>query len=76
MQHDSFVMDHLSDLADVSLTHLVGERDVRFHAGAAHIHATLPHSTLVEVPGAGHHPQRSHPDAVTMAVVDLIRSLG
>jgi pimeloyl-ACP methyl ester carboxylesterase len=76
MQHDSFVMDHLSDLAGLPLVHLVGERDVRFHAGAAHIHATLPHSTLVEVPGAGHHPQRSHPDAVTTAVVDLLRSLG
>jgi pimeloyl-ACP methyl ester carboxylesterase len=76
MQHDSFVMDHLSDLADVSLTHLVGERDVRFHAGAAHIRAALPHSTLIEIPGAGHHPQRSHPVAVTTAVVDLLRSLG
>jgi pimeloyl-ACP methyl ester carboxylesterase len=76
MQHDSFVMDHLVDLADIPLVHLVGERDTRFHAGAAHIHSTLPCSTLVEVPGAGHHPQRSHPDAVTMAVVDLLRSVG
>jgi pimeloyl-ACP methyl ester carboxylesterase len=75
MQHDSFVMDHLADLAGLPLVHLVGERDTRFHAGAAHIHATLPHSTLIEVPGAGHHPQRSHPDAVTLAVVDLVRSL-
>lgn len=76
MQHDSFVMDHLADLGDTPLVHLVGERDVRFHAGAAHISATLPHSSLIEVPGAGHHPQRTHPDAVTMAVVDLVRSLG
>jgi pimeloyl-ACP methyl ester carboxylesterase len=75
MQHDSFVMEHLTDLADLPITHLVGERDTRFHAGAAHISATLPHSSLIEVPGAGHHPQRTHPDAVTMAVVDLLRSL-
>jgi pimeloyl-ACP methyl ester carboxylesterase len=75
MQQDSFVMDHLADLAGVPLVHLVGEHDTRFHAGAAHISAALPHSSLIEVPGAGHHPQRTHPDAVTMAVVDLLRSL-
>ena len=75
VQHDSFVMDHLSELADLPIAHLVGERDTRFHAGAAHISATLPHSSLIEVPGAGHHPQRTHPDAVTMAVGDLLGSL-
>lgn len=76
MQHDSFVLDSLASLDEVPLVHLVGERDTRFHAGAAHIHATLPHSTLIQVPGAGHHLQRSHPDAVVRAVVDLLPSLG
>lgn len=67
-QHDSFVMDRLADLVAVPLTHLVGERDTRFHAGAAYIHRVLPASRLIEVPTAGHHPQRSHATIVADAI--------
>ena len=75
MQHDSFVLDSLASLDGMPLVHLVGERDARFHAGAAHIHATLPRSAVIEVPGAGHHLQRSHPDAVTAAVAEVLAVL-
>jgi pimeloyl-ACP methyl ester carboxylesterase len=66
-QHDSAVIDGLASL-DCPLVQIVGERDVRFHAGVAHVERMIPASTTRRVAGAGHHVQRSHPDVVADAV--------
>ena len=47
---------------------VVGERDIRFHAGAAFLGRAVPGSTVRHIAGAGHHPQRRHAEVVAGAI--------
>ncbi len=67
-QESSWVIDHVGELASPLLL-LVGERDTRFHPGAAFLNRAVPGSTLQHVAGAGHQVQRSHAEAVAAAVL-------
>ena len=67
-QEDSWVIDRVGDLQPPLLV-VVGERDMRFHAGADFLARAVPGSTLLRVAGAGHHPQQTHADEVAGAVL-------
>jgi pimeloyl-ACP methyl ester carboxylesterase len=67
-QADSWVIDHVDELTPPLLV-VVGERDARFQAGADFLHRAVRGSTLLRVPDAGHHPQRSHPEQVAAALL-------
>lgn len=69
-QPDAYVIDHLGEL-QCPLVHVIGERDSRYRAGAEYLRAVLPQSSLVEVAGAGHHPQQSHPGKVAAAIAEV-----
>jgi len=73
-QPDSFVIDNLGSVR-CPLVHIIGSRDHRYRAGADHLRKVLPHSSLVEIDGAGHHPQRTHPKEVAAAIMALTASL-
>jgi pimeloyl-ACP methyl ester carboxylesterase len=66
-QPDSYVIDHLADVK-CPLVHVIGSRDGRYRAGADYLRRVLPRSSLLEVDGAGHHPQRTHPADVAAAI--------
>lgn len=68
-QPDAYVMDHLREIA-CPLLHVLGAEDTRYSAGAAYLQRVLPTSRLVTVPGAGHHPQVTHPALVAAALLD------
>jgi pimeloyl-ACP methyl ester carboxylesterase len=68
-QEDSWVIDQTPQLATPLLV-IVGERDTRFLASAAYLGRAVDGATVVRVAGAGHHPQRSHPDQVATAILD------
>ena len=74
-QEDSWVIDHTAELRAPLLV-LVGARDTRFHAGADYLGATVAGATVERIAGAGHHPQRTHPDAVAAAVLDHVERSG
>jgi pimeloyl-ACP methyl ester carboxylesterase len=79
-QPDSYVIDHLGSLTR-PLSHVLGSRDRRYRAGADYVRSVLPSSELVEIDGAGHHPQRSHPQQVADVIlarcaVDCVASVG
>jgi pimeloyl-ACP methyl ester carboxylesterase len=67
-QPDSYVIDNLGQV-QCHLVHVIGSRDHRYRAGADYLRTVLTHSTLIEVEGAGHHPQRSHPAQVAAAIM-------
>ena len=74
-QHDSWVIDHVAELRAPLLV-VVGERDQRFHPGAAYLGRAV-HGTVVRyVRGAGHHPQQTHPDEVAEAVLGHVAAAG
>lgn len=66
-QPDSHVIDHVNEIR-CPLVHVLGERDTRYRAGADYLRSVLPDSGLVVVDGAGHHPQRTHPEQVAAAI--------
>lgn len=66
-QDDAWAIDHLAALRP-PLLQIVGERDVRFHAGVAYLEGAVAGSRALTIAGAGHHPQRSHPAEVTAAI--------
>ncbi len=70
-QHDSWVIDHVAELQPPLLV-IVGERDERFHAGAAYLGRAVDGSTVRYIVGAGHHPQRTHPQEVAAALLEHI----
>jgi pimeloyl-ACP methyl ester carboxylesterase len=55
---------------------VVGERDVRFHAGTDHLARTVPGSVVCRIGDAGHHPQRTHAEEVARAVARHIAPAG
>ena len=59
-QHDAWAIDNVGALQP-PLLQLVGERDVRFHAGVAHLERAVAGSRVLTIPDAGHHPQRLTP---------------
>lgn len=67
-QPDSFVMDHVREIA-CPVLQILGSEDRRYAAGAAYLQRVLPDSRLLIVEGAGHHPQRSHPAVVADALL-------
>jgi pimeloyl-ACP methyl ester carboxylesterase len=67
-QPDSYVIDNVGGVR-CPLVHVLGSRDRRYRAGAEYLRTVLPHSALVEIEGAGHHPQRSHPQQVAAALM-------
>lgn len=72
-QPDSYVIDNLGSLR-CPLVHVIGSRDHRYRAGADHLRKVLPHSSLIEIDGAGHHPQRTHPEEVAAIIMALSTS--
>jgi pimeloyl-ACP methyl ester carboxylesterase len=74
-QPDSYVIDNVGTLR-CRLVHMIGSRDHRYRAGADHLRKVLPHSRLVEIEGAGHHPQRTHPAAVAAEIRQLREEAG
>lgn len=66
-QPDSYVIDNLGSVR-CPLVHVIGSRDRRYRAGADYLRTVLTESVLIEVDGAGHHPQRSHPEQVGAAI--------
>ena len=72
-QEDSWVIDHASELQPPLLI-VVGERDDRFQPGAAYLSRAVSGSTLVQVAGAGHHPQQTHAHDVAASLLDLLCS--
>jgi pimeloyl-ACP methyl ester carboxylesterase len=69
-QPDSYVIDNVASLR-CPLVHMIGSRDHRYRAGGDHLRKVLPHSVLIEVEGAGHHPQRTHPAEVAAGIREL-----
>lgn len=70
-QADSWVIDRTPTLRPPLLV-LVGERDTRFHAGAAFLGRVVDGATVVHLSGAGHHPQRTHAGLVAAAILDHV----
>jgi len=68
-QPDSYVMDHLREIS-CPLLQVLGAEDTRYAAGAAYLLRVFPDSRLVTIPGAGHHPQVTHPALVAAALLD------
>ena len=68
-QPDSYVMDHLREIS-CPLLQVLGAEDTRYAAGAAYLRRVFPDSRLVTIPGAGHHPQVTHPALVAAALLD------
>jgi pimeloyl-ACP methyl ester carboxylesterase len=66
-QPDSYVIDNITAVRS-PLVHVLGSRDRRYRAGAEYLRSALPDSALVVIEGAGHHPQRSHPEQVAEAL--------
>jgi pimeloyl-ACP methyl ester carboxylesterase len=67
-QPDSFVIDNLAAIR-CPLLHILGSEDTRYLAGARYLRKALPTSRLVTIPGAGHHPQVTHPAPVAAAIL-------
>jgi len=67
--------DDLSTLRVPTLL-IVGERDEKFRALAARIHARISGSTVVTIPGAGHACHLERPDATREAIEAWLGSLG
>lgn len=67
-QPDSFVMDNLTAIT-CPLLHVLGAGDTRYAAGANYLAKVFPGSLLVTIPGAGHHPQVTHPANVAAAML-------
>jgi pimeloyl-ACP methyl ester carboxylesterase len=66
-QSDAAVIDAVSTLEPPLLV-VVGERDTRFHAGAAYLERAVPGTVTYRVADAGHFPQRTHAAEVTRIV--------
>lgn len=73
-QYDSRVVDSLPDIAVPTLV-VVGERDRQFLDGSRYLAAKVPDATLVEIPGAGHAPNISYPDAFEDAIRGFLKGL-
>jgi pimeloyl-ACP methyl ester carboxylesterase len=71
-QHDTSIMDGVASIAAPALV-LVGEKDRTFLAAADWFERTLPRSTKVVVPDAGHAVHRHQPVGVNRALVDLVQ---
>jgi pimeloyl-ACP methyl ester carboxylesterase len=74
MQRDAVVIDNLHTIT-VPVLHIVGERDVEYHAGHEHLQRALPDARSAIVPGAKHHPHRDAPDAVNPVIVAFLEGL-
>lgn len=70
--------DDLAALAEalaVPLLVLVGEQDGPFVEASHAMHAAIPGTRLVVIPGAGHSPQFENPDAWIDALTEFLASL-
>ena len=67
-QDSTWVIDHVGELIPPLLV-VVGERDTRFHPGAAVLERRVPGCSCLRVAGAGHHVQRTHAGEVAAAVL-------
>lgn len=74
-QPDSFVMDHVREIARPVLQ-ILGSEDLRYSAGASYLQRVLPDSRMVTVEGAGHHPQSTHPAVVAEALLGQLQDRG
>jgi pimeloyl-ACP methyl ester carboxylesterase len=72
-QEDSWVIDHLAELVPPLLV-IVGEEDTGFHPGAAYLERTVPGTRVVQIAGAGHRVQQTHPDAVAAPLLEHFAS--
>jgi pimeloyl-ACP methyl ester carboxylesterase len=61
-QRDGHVMEGLATITVPTLV-IVGERDDPFLKGSHHMADKIPNATIAVIPGAGHAPSVSHPDA-------------
>lgn len=66
-QHDSWVIDHVGELA-CPVIQIHGERDHRLWNGVAWLAEQLPRAETVVVPDCGHHPHRKNPALVADAI--------
>jgi pimeloyl-ACP methyl ester carboxylesterase len=73
---DSVVIDGLSGL-DIPVLIISGGQDrPAYQAGSSYLARRLPNARPMVVAEAGHHPHRSHPEAVNRAVLDFAAELG
>ena len=73
-QRDSRVLDSLPGITVPTLV-VVGERDRQFLAGSRYLAKKIAGATLVEIPGAGHAPNISHPHEFEDAVRTFLKGL-
>jgi pimeloyl-ACP methyl ester carboxylesterase len=73
---DSLVIDHLGAVETPVLV-ISGDQDrPAYLLGSSYLARTLPNVRSVSIAGAGHDPQRSHPERVNQAVLDFVVELG
>ncbi len=71
-QHDAWVMDALPSITAPALL-IAGEHDAMFLRSSRYLAAKLGGPTrLLEVPGAGHHVHRKHPEVVNPAITAFL----
>ena len=73
-QRDARIIDSLSSIAVPTLV-LVGEEDVRFHAGTDYMAAKIPNAKKVVIEEAGHAANMDKPDAFNAAVLEFLQPL-
>jgi pimeloyl-ACP methyl ester carboxylesterase len=73
-QHDDLVMANL-DRIRVPVLLACGEDDSNFHAGLRFLENRLADARLALIPGARHHPQRTHPEKLWAAISEFLGGL-
>ena len=73
-QRDARIIDSLPSIAVPTLV-LVGEKDVRYHAGTDYMAAKIPKAKKVVIDGAGHAANIDEPDAFNGAVLEFLQPL-
>jgi pimeloyl-ACP methyl ester carboxylesterase len=73
-QHDARVIESLPAITVPTLV-IVGEQDEPFHASAHYLASRIPTAQYVEIAGARHAPNVSHPRAFNEAVTGFLDSL-
>jgi pimeloyl-ACP methyl ester carboxylesterase len=73
-QRDARIIDSLPSIAVPTLV-LVGEDDVRYHAGTDYMAAKIPNAQKVVIDGAGHAANIDKPDEFNAACLQFLQTL-
>jgi pimeloyl-ACP methyl ester carboxylesterase len=70
-QHDDLVMANLKRI-EIPILLACGQEDTQYHAGMGFLESRLSNARLHFVPGAGHHPHRTHTDRLDAVIGEFL----